>query len=508
MLSADIIDVEVDLSRGLHSFSIVGLPDKATEEAKDRISAAIKNSGFTSPKQKNQKIVIALAPAEIKKEGSGFDVAMALGYLMAIGDLEESMEKDALSAEEVLKKTVFLGELSLDGILRPVKGAIALAQVARTNGFAEVVVPFENREEAALIDGINVIPARTLTDVINHVRGEKIPTQPKTEVKFPEREEEITFDDIASQESAKRALLIAAAGMHNIGLYGPPGTGKTMLAKAFRSLLPPLSDDEILEATSIHSIAGTLKEPYMVEPPFRSPHHTASYVALVGGGANVRPGEITLAHRGVLFLDEFAEFETRVLETLREPLEERKISVSRAKGSAVFPAHFILVAALNPCPCGNRGFKGPACVCAGKDLMRYERKISGPILDRIDMWISVPRIEHEKLLSKNENKENERFKEEVKKARAKQRERAGKLGLQGMWNGALGVRDVVRHLTLSENIKNVLNNAAKTMNLSPRGYHKVVKLARTIADVKERENIEEEDILEALSFRPPKTALG
>lgn len=496
LLSGDIIDVEIDLSRGLHAFSIVGLPDKATEEAKDRISAAIKNSGFTSPKQRNQKVVIALAPAEVKKEGSGFDTAMAIAYLLGTGDLEGDVSQ-----------SVFMGELSLDGKLRPVRGAIALTKIAKEKGFKEIVVPFENRMEAALISGIDVIPVRTFADVVAHIHGEKILPQIQTEIEEIDAEEDITFDDIAGQESAKRALTIAAAGKHNIGLYGPPGTGKTMLAKAFRAILPKLSHEEILEITGIHSIAGTLKEPCIIHPPFRSPHHTSSYVALVGGGANPRPGEITLAHRGVLFLDEFAEFETRVLEALREPLEEKKVSVSRARATAIFPAHFILVAALNPCPCGNRGFKGPPCICGPQQLLKYERKVSGPILDRIDMWISVGRIEHEKLLSEKTTRENSRIKDAVKSAREIQKKRYAKTKSAKV-NGDLSVKDLVNFIKIEDNIKEILNDAARTLNLSPRGYHKVIKLARTIADLEGSEEIKKENLLEALSYRPPKNTLS
>ncbi len=495
LLSGNLIDVEIDLSRGLHSFSIVGLPDKATEEAKDRVSAAIKNSGFTSPKQRNQKIVIALAPAEIKKEGSGFDVAMAVGYLMATEELEGD-----------ISKTIFMGELSLDGILRPVRGMISIVRIARDNGFKEIIVPFENRIEAALIEGINILPARTFADVINHVQGEKIIPQPTTPIEDNPEDGEITFDDIVGQESAKRALTIAAAGKHNIGLFGPPGTGKTMLAKAFKGILPPLSHEEILETTSIHSISGILKKPYLTEAPFRSPHHTSSYVALVGGGANPKPGEITLAHRGVLFLDEFAEFETRVLEALREPLEEKRVSVSRAKGSAIFPANFILVAALNPCPCGNRGFKGPPCICSPVQLLKYERKISGPILDRIDMWISVPRIDHEKLLSEKNTRENNRIREKVFGAREIQAKRFSKNKIK--LNGDMSAKDLVSLIKVSPEVKNILDEAARTLNLSPRAYHKVIKLARTIADLEEGEEIKKENILEALSYRPPKNTLS
>src|SRR3989344_2186132 len=372
LLKPYIVDVEADLSRGLNSFSIVGLGDKAVDEAKDRISADVKNSGFESPKSKNHKVVISLAPAEVKKEGSGLDVAIALSYLLASGDiLFDSKDK------------IFLGELSLDGRLRRVKGALAFAREAKKRGFREIYLPTENALEASLVEGIIIYGAETLLEIINHISYD---TDIKQKIK-PTQKRNIKnlhiisndISDIKGQEAAKRALEIAAAGGHNIALYGPPGTGKTMLAKALAGILPPLSFDEILEVTEIHSMSGSLDDNLIFERPFRAPHHTASHIAIIGGGSNIKPGEVTLAHKGVLFLDEFPEFENKAIESLREPLEEKVVSISRARGTVKFPAHFILVAAMNPCPCGNFGIKGKPCTCAPLQIERYKRKISGPI---------------------------------------------------------------------------------------------------------------------------------
>jgi magnesium chelatase family protein len=502
LLKARIIDIETDITRGLHSFSIVGLPDKAVEESRDRVSAAIKNSGFPSPKQQNKKIIVSLAPADIKKEGPNFDLGIALSYLLAADEIKfETGDK------------IFIGELSLDGKLRPIAGILPLTREAKERGFKEIYVPMENAVEAALIGGIKIFGAKNLKSVIEHLdekNGENqspvLTVQPKTGIpeELPD-ENEIDFSDVRAQEAAKRVLEIAAAGGHNICLYGPPGTGKTMLAKAFRNILPPLSFEDILEITAIHSVAGVLREPMVLTPPFRSPHHTASYVSIVGGGANPKPGEVTLAHRGVLFLDEFPEFESRVIDALRQPLEDKYVSISRIKGSARFPADFILVAAMNPCPCGNYGFPGKECVCSANNLLKYQRKISGPILDRIDLWIEVPRVEHKSLADKEYKGESGvDIRKRIISARQKQKERFSKADVSARTNATLNVRELVRSVELEPKAREILDESAKKLMLSPRVYHKIIKVAQTIADLKNKESVGPEDILEAIQYRPKK----
>lgn len=504
-LQADIITVEVDISKGLHSFSIVGLPDKAVGEAKDRINAAIKNSGFKSPQKGNKKITVSLAPADVKKEGSGFDLAIALGSLLAMGEITFDT-----------KKKIFLGELALDGEIRPVKGVLLLAAEAKKRGFTEMFVPAANAVEAALIRNITIYSCNSLADVAWHLAPQnedsesEIPKrkvnpleiQPTTPIerRAKQNNRAIDFTDIKSQETAKRGLEIAAAGGHNIALYGPPGTGKTMLARALAGILPPLEFEEIIETTGIHSAAGILQDDLVTESPFRSPHHTASYVSIVGGGAWPKPGEITLAHRGVLFLDEFPEFDKKVIEALRQPLEDRIVTVARARSTIQFPAEFILVAAMNPCPCGFKGVKNRDCICSQAQLERYSRKLSGPIVDRIDLWIEVPQVDHLKLADNGPSGEASKVVgARVKNAREIQGTRFNKSGIT---NASLNTRELKQFCQLSDSCTKLLQDSAKRLDLSARAYHRVIKVARTIADLDNTKDISESHLVEALQYRP------
>lgn len=494
LLTPHLISVETDLSKGLHAFTIVGLPDKAVEEARDRVGAAIKNAGYKSPKNRNKKTVVSLAPADLKKEGPLFDLAIALSFLLASRDISFNPEGK-----------IFLGELSLDGALRPVRGVLPLARFAKEQGFTELYVPKENAAEAALIEGLAVYAVSSLKEIIAHLTDEeeRLLRQPPTIFEARTGDFDVDLDDVRGQEVGKRGLLIAAAGKHNLALFGPPGTGKSMLAKALRSILPALSFDEALEVTSVHSVAGTLEGSLLTAPPFRAPHHTSSHAALVGGGSSPRPGEITLAHKGVLFLDEFPEFDRRVVEALRQPLEDRVIAISRVKGSATFPADFILVAALNPCPCGNFGSEKKECVCLPSHLLRYQRKISGPLMDRIDMWIEVPEIAHERLSARRARSgESAEAREKILAARKIQEERFKDHPRGVRTNAAMSVRDLEETISLPKDIVAALNAAAARMLLSPRAYHKTLKLARTIADLEGAQKIKMPHVLEALSYRP------
>lgn len=493
---AHVVSVETDMTKGLHAFTIVGLPDKSVAEARDRVASAIKNTktdgdDFKSPKSTNKKIVISLAPAELKKEGAVFDVPAALSYLLASKQIQFEP-----------RGKIFAGELALDGTLRPIRGALSIARAAHESGFKELYLPMANASEASLVSGIAIFPIRDVSELVRHLtRGDfSVPKYSAGRAQVLHIDFETALDDIRGQESAKRALEIAVAGRHNIALYGPPGTGKTMLARAATALLPNLSEDESIEVTTIHSLAGTLTDTVISRPPFRSPHHTSSYASIIGGGSVPRPGEVTLAHRGVLFADEFPEFHRDVVNALREPLEDKVVSVARAKSSSVFPANFMLIAALNPCPCGFWGSE--RCQCMPHVVEKYRRKISGPIADRIDMWVTVPEIPPESLSSKAKRSsgETKAARERIESARKTQGKRFAKARTLTT-NADMRAKDIETLAKLSDAAEQALIEAARRLKLSPRGYHRTIKLARTIADLAGDETIETGHMMEALQYR-------
>jgi len=489
-LEGEIVEVQVHVSRsGVPIFNMVGLPDAAVQEAKERVRSALLNSGLNVPQG---RVLLNLAPADLRKEGPGYDLPIAVALLLG----SQQLLVDVSDA-------VFVGELSLDGSLRHVNGILPMAAVVRAAGFRRFFVPAMDAAEAALIEGLEVYGLPDLLSLLGHLQGElKLqPARPSIDLNA-EREPLCDMADIAGQEHAKRALEVAAAGGHNVLMVGPPGTGKTLLSRALAGILPRLTLEEALDVTRIYSVAGLLPEgePLVRQRPFRAPHHTISHAGLVGGGSTPRPGEISLAHRGVLFLDELPEFEHRSLESLRQPLEDRMVTISRARGAVTFPAHFILVGAMNPCPCGYYGDPRHPCTCSPAAIARYQQRISGPLLDRFDIHIEVPQVEYEKLAGLGRAEPSSAIRARVEAARQRQRERYS--GTAISCNAEAGIVEIRQHCALDREGNSLMRAAMQQLQLSARAFHRVLKLARTIADLAGSEAIRAQHLAEALQYRP------
>lgn len=484
-----LITVEVDVAeRGFPGFTIVGLPDKSVDEARERVRAAIINASFAMP---DSRVTVNLAPADIQKAGSGFDLPIALGILAASGAVDKEQLKDSL----------FTGELSLEGEIKGVSGILSIALLAKSKKISKIFVSLKNVYEASMVDGIEVYPVKDLKELILHINRQIFISRcafihKKTLVS----EEKYLFENIKGQQAAKRACEIAAAGFHNILFKGPPGTGKTLLSRAFPSILPSMEKEEMLEVTKIYSVAGLLRDKFIISNrPFRAPHHTISRIGLVGGGSNPTPGEISLAHRGILFLDEFPEFPKAALESLRQPLEDGEITISRAQGSLTFPCRFLLLAASNPCPCGYLGHPKKTCLCLPGAILKYKKRISGPLLDRIDLHVDVPPVKEDDLTEDFISESSLKIRSRVEKARAIQRQRFKNQKI--LTNGEMGSAEIKKFCKLEKSGFDLLKQAISRLSLSARSYFKTIKIAQTITDLRGKETIDAPAIAEALQFR-------
>lgn len=492
-LEGVIVEVEVDYTNGLPGVTIVGLPDAAVQESRERVQTAVKNAGLHFPRH---RIVVNLSPAAIRKEGPAYDLPIALGVIILAGFLPQDSIEGAM----------FVGELSLDGVVRHTRGVLPMAAAARANGFKKIFVAEADAAEAALIPDLEVYPVKTLAHLYNYLAGRQSidiyrpSTEPLEPLFIP-----TDFSEIKGQDHAKRALEVAAAGGHNVLMIGSPGAGKTLLARALPGILPEMSIEESLEVTRIFSVADQLPAgtPLIKQRPFRAPHHTISHAGLVGGGNIPKPGEISLAHRGVLFLDEFPEFSSRVLEVMRQPIEDKVVTISRAKGSLTFSANFQLIAAMNPCPCGYYGDSQKPCTCAPAVVTKYQKRISGPMLDRIDIHVEVPRVDYEKLSGNQLGETSETIRKRVQAARDIQSKRFANSDI--VCNSDMRVGEIRQFCQLQAEGQSLMRAAMSQMNLSARAYHRILKLARTIADLAGSEEIQSPHLAEALQYRPKLT---